>query len=71
MLHIPNAMIVETVCAGYDGWYNEGMTRPSSIRDGMIALFGKSGVDTVPREPAFHRPDTHPEYSDETHRINP
>ncbi len=44
MLHIPNAMIVETVRAYYDGWYNEVMTEPISIRDGMITLGDKPGL---------------------------
>ena len=43
MLHIPNAMIVETVRAYYDGWYNEVMTEPIPIRDGMITLAEQTG----------------------------
>ncbi len=70
MLHIPNAMIVETVRAYYDGWYNEVMTEPISIRDGMITVSGKPGLGTALREEVLRRPDAHMEFSDETHRIN-
>ncbi len=38
MLHIPNAMIMETVRAYYDGWYNDVMTDAIPIHDGMITL---------------------------------
>jgi len=70
MLHIPNAMIVETVRAYYDGWYNEVMTEPLPIRDGMITLAGKPGLGTALRDEVLTRPDAHLEWSDETHRIN-
>jgi L-alanine-DL-glutamate epimerase-like enolase superfamily enzyme len=70
MLHIPNAKIVETVRAYYDGWYNEVMTEPIPIRDGMITLFDKPGLGTALREEVLKRPDVHMEYSDEKHRID-
>ena len=70
MLHIPNAKIVETVRAYYDGWYNEVMTEPILIRDGKITLAGKPGLGTALREEVLRRPDVHIEFSDENHRIN-
>ena len=70
MLHIPNAKIVETVRAYYDGWYSEVMTAPVPIRDGMITLGEKPGLGVALREEVLRRPDVHIEFSDETHRIN-
>jgi L-alanine-DL-glutamate epimerase-like enolase superfamily enzyme len=70
MLHIPNAKIVETVRAYYDGWYNEVMTEPLLIRDGMITLSGKPGLGSALREEVLRRPDAHMEFSDEKHRID-
>ena len=70
MLHIPNAKIVETVRAYYDGWYNEVMTEPVPISDGMIGLPGKPGLGAALREEVLKRPDVHMEFSDEQHRID-
>jgi galactonate dehydratase len=70
MLHIPNAMIVETVRAYYDGWYNEVMTEPLAIRDGMITLSERPGLGSALREEVLNRPDVHMEYSDEKNRID-
>jgi L-alanine-DL-glutamate epimerase-like enolase superfamily enzyme len=70
MLHIPNAMIVETVRAYCDGWYNDVMTEPVPIHDGAISLGEKPGLGVALREEVLKRPDVHIEFSDETHRIN-
>ncbi len=70
MLHIPNAMIMETVRAYYDGWYNEVMTQPLAIREGMITLSDRPGLGTALRDEVLNRPDAHMEYSDEKHRID-
>ena len=70
MLHIPNAKIVETVRAYYNGWYNEVMTEPVPIHDGMISLPGRPGLGVALREAVLQRPDAHLQFSDETHRIN-
>jgi L-alanine-DL-glutamate epimerase-like enolase superfamily enzyme len=64
MLHIPNAMIVETVRAYYDGWYNDVMTERIPISDGMISLPGKPGLGTALRPEVLQRPDVHIEVSD-------
>jgi L-alanine-DL-glutamate epimerase-like enolase superfamily enzyme len=71
MLHVPNALIVETVRAYYKGWYNEVMTEPLPISDGMISLSDKPGLGTALREEVLNRPDAHLEFSDEQHRFDP
>ena len=70
MLHIPNAMLAETVRAYYDGWYQDVMTEPLSIQDGQMTLAGRPGLGTALREQVLHRPDAHVEVSDEKHRID-
>ena len=64
MLHVPNAMIVETVRAYYEGWYNDIVTDQILIQDGMITLSGKPGLGTALREEVLQRPDVHIEVSD-------
>jgi galactonate dehydratase len=71
MLHIPNAMIMETVRGYYDGWYTDVMTENTPIRSGMLALPGKPGLGTGLREGVLHRPDVHIEVSDEGHHFDP
>ncbi len=70
MLHVPNALIVETVRAFYNGWYNEIMTDPLPIEDGMISLSDKPGLGTAMREEVLNRSDAHMEFSDESHRFD-
>jgi L-alanine-DL-glutamate epimerase-like enolase superfamily enzyme len=57
MLHVPNAMIQETV-RGYwdDGWYNDVMTERLLIEDGHLTLAGKPGLGTALREDVPQRP---------------
>ena len=38
MLHIPNAMILETVRAYYDGWYNDLATGEHPYCRSMLSL---------------------------------
>ena len=64
MLHIPNAMIMETVRAYYEGWYSEVMTEGIPIQDGMLSLPEKPGLGTALREEVLQRPDVHIEVSD-------
>jgi galactonate dehydratase len=71
MLHVPNALVVETVRAYYKGWYNEVMTEPLPVSDGMISLSDKPGLGTALREEVLNRPDAHLEFSDEQHRFDP
>ena len=70
MLHIPNAKIMETVRAYYDGWYSEVMTESIPIRDGMLSLNEKPGLGVALREEVLRRPDVHIEVSDVNHRID-
>ena len=63
-------MPVGILRAYYDGWYNEVMTEPLAIREGMITLSDKPGLGTALREEVLNRPDAHMEYSDEKHRID-
>jgi L-alanine-DL-glutamate epimerase-like enolase superfamily enzyme len=70
MLHIPNAMIMETVRAYCDGWYNEVLTDPIPLREGMLTLGSKPGLGTALREEVLRRSDVHVEYSDEQHRVD-
>jgi L-alanine-DL-glutamate epimerase-like enolase superfamily enzyme len=71
MLHVPNALVVETVRAYYNGWYNEVMTEPLPVSDGMISLSDRPGLGTALREEVLNRPDAHLEFSDEQHRFDP
>ena len=71
MLHVPNALVVETVRAFYNGWYNEVMTEPLPVSDGMISLSDKPGLGTALREEVLSRSDVHLEFSDEQHRFDP
>ena len=63
MLHVPNAMIVETVRAYYEGWYNDIVTDKIPIRNGMISLEGKPGLGTSLRPEVLKRKDVHVEVS--------
>lgn len=67
MLHIPNAMIMETVRAYYDGWYNDVMTERIPISEGMLSLPERPGLGTALREEVLSRPDVHIEVSDISH----
>ena len=64
MLHVPNAMIVETVRAYTNGWYNDIVTDRIPIQDGMISLEGKPGLGTKLRDEVLSRADVHIEVSE-------
>ncbi len=68
MLHIPNAMIMETVRAYYNGWYKEVVTEEIPISDGMLSLPHSPGLGTALREEVLKRQDVHCEVSDVEHR---
>ncbi len=70
MLHIPNAMIMETVRAYYNGWYNDVMTERIPINDGMLSLTEKPGLGTALREEVLKRKDVHIEVSDLQHHYD-
>ena len=65
MLHIPNAMILETVRAYYDGWYNEVVSERIPIADGMLSLPQRPGLGVTLREEVLHRPDARVEVGSE------
>jgi L-alanine-DL-glutamate epimerase-like enolase superfamily enzyme len=70
MLHIPNAMIMETVRSYYLGWYREVVEDPLPIADGMLTLPEKPGLGTRLREELLGRPDVHLETSDLAHHFD-
>jgi L-alanine-DL-glutamate epimerase-like enolase superfamily enzyme len=71
MLHIPNAMIMETVRSYYLGWYNDVLTQPIPIAEGMLTLPERPGLGTALREEVLKRADVHIEVSDLQHRYDP
>ncbi len=64
MLHIPNALIMETVRGYVDGWYNDVVTDRIPIADGHLALPARPGLGTKLREDLLSRPDACVEVSD-------
>ena len=52
MLHIPNALIMETVRGYLDGWYNDVVTDRIPVSEGHIAVPAKPGLGTKLR-PGF------------------
>jgi galactonate dehydratase len=71
MLHVPNAMIMETVRGYCEGWYRDVMTESIPIADGKLSLPGAPGLGTALRDEVLRRPDAHIEVSDETHHFDP
>lgn len=57
MLHIPNAMTMETVRGYIDGWYNEVVTDKIQVVEGHLFLDGKPGLGTRLRDDFMSRPD--------------
>ncbi len=57
MLHVPNAMNLETVRAYYNGWYNDIVTERIPINAGMLSLPEKPGLGVALRQNVFSRPD--------------
>ncbi len=70
MLHIPNAMIMETVRSYCDGWYADVMTDRIPISDGMLSLPEKPGLGTALRPEILSRADVHIEVSDFQNRYD-
>lgn len=71
LLHIPNAMIMETVRGYYLGWYADVMTEPLPVKDGMCVLGDKPGLGSALRPEVLNRPDAHVEVSDEKQKYDP
>jgi galactonate dehydratase len=65
MMHLPNAMIMETVRGYVDGWYNEVVADRISLEDGHLSLGEKPGLGTALREDFVSRPGAHVEISTE------
>ena len=63
MLHIPNAMCLETVRAYYNGWYNEVVTERIPITAGTLSLPAKPGLGVALREEVLGWPDARIENS--------
>ncbi len=54
MLHIPNALIMETVRGYIDGWYNDVVTDRIPVTDGHITVPARPGLGTR-LHPDFHQ----------------
>ena len=58
-LHLPNAMIQESVRAFWSGWYAELVTELPVIENGMVAAPTGPGLGTALRPEVFERADVH------------
>ena len=65
MLHIPNALIMETVRGYLDGWYNDVLSDPIPIQDGYLSLPDRPGLGTRLRDDIFTRPNARVEVTTE------
>ena len=64
MLHVPNAMNLETVRAYCNGWYNDIVTERIPINAGMLSLPANPGLGVALREEVLNYPDARIELSD-------
>jgi galactonate dehydratase len=58
-MHLPNAMIQESVRAFTSGWYGDLVTTLPVIEDGMVSAPDGPGLGTELRPEVFERPDAH------------
>lgn len=65
MLHIPNAMIMETVRGYIDGWYDEVVTDRIPVSDGHISVPSKPGLGTALHPNFLNRPNARVEETTE------
>lgn len=65
MLHIPNALIAETVRGYVDGWYNEVVTDRIPISEGHLCLTEKPGLGTRLHDNFKMRPNARVEVTTE------
>ena len=63
MLHAPNALIMETVRAFVDGWYDEVVTDRIPLSEGFLSLPDRPGLGTRLRPDLANRPAAHLEVS--------
>jgi galactonate dehydratase len=58
-LHLPNAMLQESVRAFYAGWYREFLTALPAVEDGWVTAPPGPGLGVDLRPEVFERPDVH------------
>jgi L-alanine-DL-glutamate epimerase-like enolase superfamily enzyme len=58
-LHLPNAILQESVRAFWDGWYGELVTALPVIEQGMVSAPPGPGLGLELRPEVFDRPDVH------------
>ncbi len=58
-MHLPNAMIQESVRAFWSGWYAELVTELPAIENGMVSAPAGPGLGTSLRPEVFERADAH------------
>ena len=58
-MHLPNAMIQESVRAFWSGWYGELVTALPVIENGMVSAPEGPGLGTALRPEVFERADAH------------
>ena len=58
-MHLPNAMIQESVRAFWSGWYADLVTALPVIENGMVAAPDGPGLGTALRPEVFERADAH------------
>jgi L-alanine-DL-glutamate epimerase-like enolase superfamily enzyme len=66
MLHIPNALIMETVRGYLDGWYNDVVTDRIPVSEGHISVPAKPGLGTKLRPDFTDRVNARVEETTET-----
>jgi galactonate dehydratase len=65
MMHIPNAMIMETVRGYVSGWYNDVVTDQITIENGSLSLGNKPGLGTALHADLPSRPNARVEITTE------
>ncbi len=65
MMHVPNALIMETVRGYIDGWYDEVVTDRISVVDGHLSLPDKPGLGTRLQDDFAARPNARVEITTE------
>ena len=64
-LHLPNAILQESVRAFWDGWYGELVTALPAIEVGMVSAPPGPGLGIELRPEVFERADVHVRTSEE------
>ncbi|MCL5097524.1 MAG: mandelate racemase/muconate lactonizing enzyme family protein [Candidatus Omnitrophica bacterium] len=66
MLHIPNALIQETVRGYLHGWYQDVVTNPIPVENGSLTLEARPGLGTALQPDFTSRPGAHVEITTNT-----